>query len=173
MCHSSPCAQAPLTARRRSVFQHRRAGATGDGVEGKRGEAKWRGQDTAAGSLSSTSQADFINWKRESANIQTCAKWLRNNPHSARSSFVFVFPPFPDRQASMLMWHNGHHLCAGDSGPRSAPHHPADLPVTVNYSISRLISRVSRTCFICFTWRSCVREQTTQICNIILKTNYM
>lgn len=43
------------------MCQHRWAGATGDGVAGKQGEAKSCSQDTAAGSLSSTSPADLIN----------------------------------------------------------------------------------------------------------------
>lgn len=53
------------------MCQHRWAGATGEGVVGKAGEAKWCSRDTAAGSLSSTSQADFIHYQGESANIQT------------------------------------------------------------------------------------------------------
>lgn len=62
MCQSNPCAEARLTARRRTVCQHRWAGATGDGVAGKQGEAKTCRPHTAqAGSLSSTSLADFIN----------------------------------------------------------------------------------------------------------------
>lgn len=96
MCHSSPCAQARLAARRRSAFQHRRAGATGDGAEGGSGEKpSGVAKNAAAGSLSSTSRADFINYSRGSANVRT-TRCRIIKLHSA--ALPFVFPPFPDRQ---------------------------------------------------------------------------